>query len=186
MMATIDWSYRLLSEEEARLFRRLSVFRGGFTLESAHAVCFDRITTSELGILTCLVEKSMVVAERSAGSASRYRLLESQLAYAEVRLRELGELELMQHHHYEYLRDALSNRSDLLAFQAGSSVPEAEWRARELSTLWAAMEWARGNADDRGLSFVVDLSIIPQIDATQARRLLTELLGQSLATEQSS
>ncbi len=180
MMATIDWSYRLLSEEEARLFRRLSVFRGGFTLESAHAVCFDRITTSELGILTGLVEKSMVVAERSAGSASRYRLLESQLAYAEDRLRELGELELMQHHHHEYFRDGLRARSNVRAlWHAGQGDPEADWKARELGNLWAALGWARVNAADLGLSFAVDLSTIPLINSTQARRLLAEVLERS-------
>jgi predicted ATPase len=88
MIATIDWSYRLLTEEEALLFRRLAVFRGGFTLGSAQAICADGIVGSVLDLVAGLVQNSMVLAERTGGSGTRYRLLESQLAYAEDRLRE--------------------------------------------------------------------------------------------------
>src|SRR5260370_8121214 len=108
MAATIDWSYRLLTEDEALLFRRLSVFRGGFTLESAQAVCAEAIAGNVLDLIAGLVLKSMVVAERAQDVRSRYRLLESQLAYAEERLREKGELELTRRPHYEYFRASLS------------------------------------------------------------------------------
>jgi non-specific serine/threonine protein kinase len=77
LRATMDWSHDLLSEEERILFRRLSVFVGGFTLEAAESVCavdgHERDETLEL--LSHLVDKSLVVA-REAGSATRYRLLE--------------------------------------------------------------------------------------------------------------
>jgi predicted ATPase/class 3 adenylate cyclase/DNA-binding CsgD family transcriptional regulator len=180
MIATIDWSYRLLDAQEATLFRRLSVFRGGFTLESALAVCAGREVGSVLDRLSGLVQKSMVVVEEADDSGTRYRLLESQLAFAEDRLRESAELQLVRQRHYEYFLAGLAARSDHFAlWQAGFGKPEAEWKARELSNLWAAMEWARTNAEDLGLSFAVDLSIIPQVDATQARRLLADLLDSS-------
>jgi predicted ATPase/class 3 adenylate cyclase/DNA-binding CsgD family transcriptional regulator len=180
MIATIDWSYRLLNEEEALLFRRLAVFRGGFTFESAQAICSDDFG-SVLDPLTGLVLKSMVVADRAEHSGTRYRLLESQLAYAEDGLRAGGELVAMRRRHYEYYRKALSDRSSdrLTVMLAGLGVAEADWKARELSNLWAAMEWARTYAADLGLSFAVDLSIIPQVDATQARRLLADVLDHS-------
>jgi predicted ATPase len=61
--ATIDWSYSLLSEKERILFRRLSVFRGGFSLEVAEVICADyRMEQDEvLELLSHLVNKSLVV-----------------------------------------------------------------------------------------------------------------------------
>jgi non-specific serine/threonine protein kinase len=179
MIATIDWSYRILSKSEALLFRRLSVFRGGFTLESAEAICVDGVGGG-LDLLSGLILKSMVVVGGAADSGTRYRLLESQLAYAEERLREAGELQLMRQRHYEYFRHSLRAQSDHLVFWLpGRGAAVAEWKARELGNLWAAMEWAQNNADDLGLSFAVDFTTIPDVDATQARRLLADLLDRS-------
>jgi predicted ATPase/class 3 adenylate cyclase/DNA-binding CsgD family transcriptional regulator len=175
MMTTIDWSYRLLSQDEALLFRRLSVFRGGFTLESAEAVCGDGIAASVLDLVAGLVRKSMVVAERTEGARSRYRLLESQLVYAEDRLRESGELELARRRHYEYFQHSLAAKS----FWLPSRDPEGgswDWMAQESGNLWAALGWARNNVDDLGLSLAVDFG--PR-DFTQLRRLLADLLANS-------
>ncbi|MBV8149072.1 MAG: GAF domain-containing protein, partial [Candidatus Eremiobacteraeota bacterium] len=65
MRALIDWSYDLLSDDERALFRKLSIFAGGFTLESARAVCdvdaVDEIAT--LDLLSSLVDKSLVQAQ---------------------------------------------------------------------------------------------------------------------------
>jgi predicted ATPase/DNA-binding CsgD family transcriptional regulator len=181
MSAAIDWSYRLLTEEEALLFRRLSVFRGGFTLESAQAVCADGMSASVLDLIAGLVQKSMVVAERTDSSGSRYRLLESQLAYAGDRLRETGELEVVARRHYEYFRDCLSVRTDHPAQpQPPRGVADSAWIACELGNLWAAMGWAQNSADDLGLSLAADLALIKFGDMTQARLLLANVLDHSL------
>jgi predicted ATPase/class 3 adenylate cyclase len=92
LRALIDWSYYLLSEPEQVLLRRLSVFRGGWTLEAAECVC-SGIPIEEgavLDVLTYLVEKSLVITEDQAGS-TRYALLETVRQYAGDRLMECGE-----------------------------------------------------------------------------------------------
>lgn len=87
--ATIDWSYRLLAEDEQALFDRLSVFAGGFELEAAHGVCADTDATEDdtLELLAGLVDKSMVIVRGSTGT-TRYDVLETLRAYGRDRLRE--------------------------------------------------------------------------------------------------
>jgi len=77
---TLEWSHELLSEDEQRLFARLGVFVGGFTLEAAEAVC-----EADLDVLASLVDKSLV---RHDGG--RYSLLETIRAYARGTARRLG------------------------------------------------------------------------------------------------
>jgi predicted ATPase/class 3 adenylate cyclase len=156
MSATIDWSYRLLSADEALLFRRLSVFRGGFTLESVQAICGEELDDNLLDRLSRLVRKSMVVAERSGGSRSRYRLLESQLAYAEDRLRESGELEPTKRRHYEYFQEAVAGRTSRRTGSrwAMQNLEWADWLADESGNVSAALAWAR-NHDYVGASAIL-------------------------------
>jgi len=186
MSAAIDWSYRLLTEDEALLFRRLSPFRGGFTLESAQAVCAVGTTVRVLELIAHLVQKSMAVVDQAEGRDSRYRLLESQLAYAEDRLREAGELELIGRRHYEYFRDCLSAKTTSHAGPQGLAGPspgfaEAQWIASESANLWAAMGWASNNAADLGLELAAYIAGTRIGDLAQMRRLLEELLQRSPA-----
>lgn len=78
MRAAIDWSHDLLGADERRLFRRLSVFAGGFTLDAAEAVAGD---AGALAHLDSLVEHSLVVPGRGAVEP-RFRMLEPILQYA--------------------------------------------------------------------------------------------------------
>ncbi len=75
LRATLDWSYDLLSPEEQRVFRRLAIFSGGFTLAAALRVAADESSPDEvLDAVTSLVDKSLVVAE-DRGTGVGYRLL---------------------------------------------------------------------------------------------------------------
>jgi len=107
LWALIDWSYSLLSENERKLFQRLSVFADGWTLEAAEKVCADpkkgTILTDEiLDLLAQLVDKSLVLTERQEGPLARYRLLESLRQYAQVKLDQSGEREIFRNQHLEY------------------------------------------------------------------------------------
>jgi predicted ATPase/DNA-binding SARP family transcriptional activator/DNA-binding CsgD family transcriptional regulator len=89
MRATLEWSYGLLCEPEKKLFRRLSAFAGGWTLEAAEAVGSDGLGRAEvLDLLSRLVEKSLVVAEATESDRVRHRMLEPIRQYARKKLEE--------------------------------------------------------------------------------------------------
>src|SRR5215212_3302017 len=77
LRTTIDCSHGLLSEDERRLFRRLAVFAGGFTLAAVEAICSgeDLERDEVLDLLSRLVDKSLVVVQEWGGEM-RYRLLD--------------------------------------------------------------------------------------------------------------
>ncbi|RYG88696.1 tetratricopeptide repeat protein, partial [bacterium] len=84
LRATLDWSHDLLTPANKRLFRRLSVFADGWTLDAAEAVADDGAAEE----LAMLVDKSLVVFDARRG---RYRFLETVRQYAVERLDESGE-----------------------------------------------------------------------------------------------
>ena len=94
MNATIAWSYNLLSDVEALLFRRLSVLVGGFTLEAAeHLGSGESIPTQATAdALSNLVQKSLVNVDH-IGISTRYHFLESIRTFALERLTHAGDLE---------------------------------------------------------------------------------------------
>lgn len=140
MRALIEWSYDLLSEQEQRLFRRVAVFVGGWTLEAAERVCtaetLDALEAVDL--LSSLVDKSLIVAE--AQDHPRYRLLESMRAFALEKLERSGERETLARRQAEWGAD-LADR----AFEAWWTASTRQWRAEfepELENARAAIGWA--------------------------------------------
>ncbi len=180
LLDTLDWSYRLLTDEEKVLFRRLSVFRGGFTLESAQAVCADHTATAVLDSLSGLVQKSMVVAELGSGLDARYRLLESHLAYGQDRLREAPEFDFTHQRYVEHFLNSLSTKLGPLALPPRApGAAEAAWIAIERSNLWAAADWARTHGHDLGLLLAVRLAQARFADVNAMRRLLEDTLDHA-------
>jgi predicted ATPase/DNA-binding SARP family transcriptional activator/DNA-binding CsgD family transcriptional regulator len=101
LRATLDWSHDLLSEAERVLFRKLSVFAGGWTLEAAESVCSGGGVEEKdvLDLLGALVDKSLVVAGATTGGAVRYRMLEPIRQYAQELLEQGGHAEQVQGQH---------------------------------------------------------------------------------------
>jgi predicted ATPase/DNA-binding SARP family transcriptional activator len=98
LKATLDWSHDLLTDDERIVLRRLSVFRGGWTLDAAEEVCAgDGISRDDvLDLLFRLVDRSLVVPDAESG---RFRMLVTIRDYAEARLGEAGEADAVRERH---------------------------------------------------------------------------------------
>src|SRR5262249_34895042 len=136
--ALIDWSYDLLTEHERTLFRRLAVFAGGWTLESAEAIGTNGGigATEVLEVLTHLVEKSLVAIE---ANGKRYRLLDTVREYAQERLADSGEEKPVRNRHLaHYLALVEKARPELSGPTQGASLArlDLEW-----DNLLAAHSW---------------------------------------------
>jgi predicted ATPase/DNA-binding SARP family transcriptional activator len=92
LRAAMDWSHDLLPAEAQVVLRRLSVFRGGFTLDAAEAVAAggDIGPGEVLDLVATLLDRSLLVMREQDGGA-RYRLLETMRQYAGQRLEAAGE-----------------------------------------------------------------------------------------------
>ena len=101
---TVDWSYDLLNKAERKLFRRLSVFSGGCTLEGAEAVCN---TGRDLDIdllegLSSLLGKNLVQRVDRTEREARFGMLETIREYAFERLTGSGEETSVRRAHAAY------------------------------------------------------------------------------------
>ncbi|MCV7125221.1 helix-turn-helix transcriptional regulator [Mycobacterium lacus] len=143
LWGSVDWSYALLTDPERALFRRLAVFVGCFFLDDAHAVVGDVPRYQVLDGLTLLVEKSLVVANETAGRTS-YRLAETMQQYALEKLEEAGEVDVVRarhRDHYTALAALLDNPGDA---EYARRLDRAE---TQIDNLRAAFAWSRTNSD---------------------------------------
>jgi predicted ATPase/DNA-binding SARP family transcriptional activator/DNA-binding CsgD family transcriptional regulator len=157
LRATLEWSHELLGEPERKLFRRLSVFAGGLTLEAAEAVgAGDRIEQRDvLDLLSKLVDKSLVVTEASPGEegALRHRILEPIRQYGRERLEESGEAQEVRERHAEYYL-ALAEGADAQGadreLNAARPVAWLKQMESEHGNLRAALSWSLDMDDETG------------------------------------
>jgi len=146
LRATIEWSYDLLSKEERRLFSRLAVFAGSFTVEAAEEVC-----DADLDTLESLVEHSLM----RRWASGRLGMLETIREYAAERLEQSDEAEEIRRRHAEFFL--------ALAQSAGQHLEgaeQAEWLQRieaERDNVRATLEWALGADAGLALQIAADL-----------------------------
>ena len=152
LKGALGWSYYLLSESERKLFRKLSVFAGGWTLEASEAVgAGEGVEEREvLDLLSGLVEKSLVVTKRGQDGGERYRMLEPVRQYALEQLEEGGEVEDTRYAYAQYfLALAEEAEPELLGPR------ETEWYDRleeEHDNIRAALSWSlEGASPELGL-----------------------------------
>ena len=181
LRASLDWSFDLLSEPQAALFQRLSVFAGGWTLEAAESVCAEGPVRIDdlLGTLSQLVDKSLVQVDASA-PRGRYRFLETVRQYAREKLQASGEAARVSANHAAYFVN--------LAAQATSQLsgPPDSGRQVELAlehdNLRATVRCVLANADVQAAHVLgTALARFSQIGnhLTEGRAWLADILALS-------
>ena len=137
---TIAWSYDLLAPDEQALFRRLSVFAGGLTLEAAASVAEPGPDLDILTGLERLVEHSLIQATDGIADQARFRMLETIREYGLERLEEAGEREAVRQRHAQVFLDLAEEAATALdGPQPGGWLDRLEI---EHDNLRAALNWA--------------------------------------------
>jgi len=146
--ATLDWSYKLLSDTEQLVFRRLTIFVTGFSL-AALPVASEGLDAAEVTeALAMLVDKSLVTLEGATGM--RYRLLETTRAYGWQKLIESGEDQKIARRACERLFYAFEKLGCEL--WARSSPESIDFFLSNLSDLRAGLDWCFSDQADKVLA----------------------------------
>ncbi|MGH2551648.1 MAG: ATP-binding protein, partial [Thermomicrobiales bacterium] len=144
MADAIAWSYDLLSVDEQMLFRRLSVFVGGCTLEAAEAVADFCEQSSILGMISSLVDHQLLIVIGPPNRPTRFTMLETIREYAGERLAESGERAACDQRHAIFFL-ALAEQ-----YQLGEVMPEGESAVALLDTeqanVRAALTWLEASS----------------------------------------
>jgi predicted ATPase/DNA-binding CsgD family transcriptional regulator len=145
MRDAIAWSYDLLTEDEQRLLRYLSVFSGGFTLDAVEAVVPDDLQTPALDLLTRLLDHNLVQRTENPAGMARFTMLETIREFALDELTAHGDEAAARNQHLIWMVDFV-----------GSPTPDqfGEWRGPadaalldELDNLRLAFSWAIDHHD---------------------------------------
>ena len=168
LRATIAWSHDLLEEDEQRLFRRLAVFRGGCTLESAEAVC-----DADLDVLASLLDKSLVRRRAGRLGEERFWMLETIREFALEQLEESDEAEEIGRSHtlhmLEVARSAHLSEDDYPADVSAGLAERDNFRA--------ALDWAEEHEANLGLELTIELQHLwNAASPTEGRQRFARLL----------
>jgi predicted ATPase/class 3 adenylate cyclase len=137
LRSTIEWSYELLNKGERRLFARVAVFAGGFTLDAAEDVC-----DAELEALSSLVDKSLV-----RRSDDRLWMLETIREFAAERLDESDEADVLRRRHVEYFLALTADAEPHLRTPAIGPTEWVERLDREHENIRSALDRLEGMAE---------------------------------------
>jgi predicted ATPase len=141
LRGTVEWSYELLNAAEQKLFRRLSVFASGCTIEAAEAVCNapNDLESDPLDAIASLADKSLLQQSEPPEGEARFAMLETIREYALERLADSGEEAATRRAHAAYCL--------VLAEEGGGQLAGTErrvWMNRfdlEQDNFRAALDW---------------------------------------------
>ena len=145
IQASMDWSWGLLEGPEQRFMCQLSVFAGGWTLESAQAVCDGDV----LGLTSALVKKSLLIVDQEPGRETRYRFHQMVREYVHQKLVQSGEEAVFRTRHLQSFLD-LARRAEI----GLRSFNQVDWMERlnvERNNIRSALHWAGQTDVESGL-----------------------------------
>ena len=145
MHMSIEWGWNLLSEAERVFVRRVSVFIGGWTLQSAQVVESGNVRA----LTSTLLKKSFVTTQKQNERDTRYRFHEVVRSYAQEKLIDAGEEHLMRDRHLQYFVDLTHQFEPALR-----GVDQGLWLERlflERDNIRAALGWAARTHVQAGL-----------------------------------
>lgn len=145
---TLQWSIDLLSEDEKRLFERLSIFSGGGTLEAIQSICTNGISGNISSLLSGLVHKNLVLPRERVDGKIHFILLETIRQFNQDRLKNQGQLESLSKLHAEYFTRLAQKAEPHLS--GADQVRWLEMLEVEHDNMRSALEWcqtAKGAAE---------------------------------------
>jgi predicted ATPase/DNA-binding SARP family transcriptional activator len=179
LQASVDWSWGLLDEAEQTFMRQLSVFAGGWTLESAAAVCDGDV----LSLTQALVKKSLIVVDQGSGRTTRYRFHEIVRQYAREKLIKASEEDEVRRRHLNYFLQLTGEAEPSLKGPAQIEV----WMARlneERDNLRTALRWADETDLEAGLYISGRLQgFWESLNVDEGARWITKFIGKPESNE---
>ena len=161
LRGAIDWSFNLLNEREKKLFRRLSVFIGGCSLEAAEKVCdIDGDLTQSLdNTLASLIDNNLVIQLQETGADPRFGMLNTIHEYAYERLTESNESDPIHQQHAQYYLDFVTVVEPRIR-----SAERVRWQQvmlQEFGNVRGVLEWVyrTGKCIEIGQKIVIALGV---------------------------
>lgn len=146
---TLQWSYNLLSEDEQQLFRLLSVFVGGSSLQAIEAVSQrDHSATSALELVVSLADKSLLQQYELANGEQRLSMLETVREYAQECLEISGEADRVREAHAFYYADLLESLDPKI--NRAEQLQSMDVVEQEHENILAALTWFLDNHSIEG------------------------------------
>jgi predicted ATPase/DNA-binding CsgD family transcriptional regulator len=177
LTAALDWSHALLTDDEKKIFRRLSVFAGGFTLESAEAIASGGGVDphSILDLLGRLVDKSLVVPIVRE-DAIRYQMLTTVQEFGRERLVESGEAQSVRGLHLKYFLGLAERAAPNLLERSKTTMDQVE---TDIDNFRLAIVWATSSDLDAGLRTAIALDQFWRMRGrfAEGREALTQVLA---------
>jgi len=158
MRSTIEWSYDLLDAPEQQMFRRLSIFAGGFGVDAVEAIYPDGEPVSRglFDVLTALMDKSLIHQVESPHGEARIGMLETIREFALERLRESPDFDATSRRHADFVAAFTRDAGD--AIRGESFAVWLRQFDRQLGNVRSALAWAQSAREHaRGLRISADL-----------------------------